>query len=592
MIGKPFLKFSPYFLILIILILLVVISNFIWLRQDVAHPEGNALQDLLPAVNFYLDIKALYINLPNLSNIFETLPLIRTAIADIMRSSFFIYPPLVPISYSLFYILFGANSGLELIVNSIYLGLALYAIYGITKKILDERAGLVAAFIFSSFPGVISISREAYSEFIMMCLMTLTLYLLLKTDFFRHRIYSFFFGVSLALAALTKWEFPPTLIGPFSLVLWQSNILIKESVDKQALRRTILKNLLLAIITGTLIASIWYIPNIKDIIWRLFFREDENIFINNPTTWNPHLFSISTLTYYPLSIINTFISFFYFVLAIIIGVVFIYKAIKKRELISINSKPFYMVFLILWILIPYLFFTFIKINSPSHIIVVLPALAIIISIGIFGLMKRKIRIILISFVILYGLSSHLRSFLLIKEIEPLHNFKIYLRDDEKFVFTTGPGDYMRDSWETRCFYPPDTRDWQRKRILSFIKNDSLNSKNKPHILVLSNHRIMCSFHFQYDNLLGNCQVYVSPRGNDSSDYPSDPFKFDYIIFIDNNEKEWSKITFKKLVEHTPNLKQNVSEVDNFVNIFFQKYKVIKEYSLPENLTAKIYKLID
>lgn len=594
-------KFNKYIVFLNILILFVLITNFIWLKKDTLPPEGNALQDLLPGINFYSDIANLNnIAYPAILNIFKTPLLIKVSLfkaLDYIRSIFFIYPPLVPVSYSLFYILFGPSSEIELMANSLYLALALYSIYGIAKKIFNEKVGLLTTFIFSSFPGIISISREIYAEFFMMCLVALTLYLLLKTDFFRNRKYSLLLGISLGLTALAKWEFLPAIIGPFILVLWKSNVIAKKTQHYLAQKKALFTNFFLAIIIGILISSFWYLPSIGDVIWRLFLRPDENIFINNRTTWNTRLFSLSTVTYYPLTVINVHIRFFYFLLLTLIGTAFTYKVIKNNHrLFLIKEKLFYIIFLISWIVIPYICFTFIKIHAPSHIMVILPALSIIISAGISSFIKKLTRIVLTSLIILYGLTSYLHSFVFIKELEPFHNLRIYLRGDGKLTLITHPGRYMRDSWEPTRFYPPDNRNWKIREILSFIKIDNSNIKNKALVLVLSPHHNIQSFQFQYYNLLENYQLFIEPRGNDRSEFPPVQSKIDYIIIFGVKRTILNEVTLKLegLVSYTPNIQLECYNMNEILVSFSKKYKLIKEYLLPDSSIAEIYKftLID
>ncbi|PIQ84905.1 MAG: hypothetical protein COV73_06420, partial [Candidatus Omnitrophica bacterium CG11_big_fil_rev_8_21_14_0_20_43_6] len=141
---------------------------------------------------------------------------------------FNIYPPLVPASFALFYFLFGLHTGMELLVNTIYLVCAMLAIYGIGRKISNEKVGVLAVFIFSSFPGVISYSRFIFAEFNLMCLIAISLFFLLKTEFFTSRRYSIIFGIFLGLTALTKWEFPLTMLAPCCLYLIYSQFTIKE----------------------------------------------------------------------------------------------------------------------------------------------------------------------------------------------------------------------------------------------------------------------------------------------------------------------------------------------------------------------------
>lgn len=591
---RCFKKCNIYIILLNILVFSVIIINFIWLKKNKYPPVGNALQDLFPGINFYLDISNTKITYWDILNYFKYPALLKSLLPPLLsypRDAFFVYPPLVPVSYALFYMIFGPGSGIELMANSIYLALALFAVYGIGKQIFDQKTGLLAAFIFSSFPGLISISREVYAEFIVMCLVALTLFLLLKTDFFRNRKYSLLLGFSLGLTALAKWEFVPAVLGPFILVLWKSNKTAKETTKERIAIRRFFINFCLAIALGIFVSSFWYFQSLQDIFWRLFFNPYENIFMNSDTTFDSRLFSVSTLTYYPLCVINIFIRFFYFFLLAFISAIPFYKIIRSRNrLLLLKKKLFYMVFLVSWIVIPYLCFTFIKINAPSHIMMILPAISIIISVGVFSFLKGIIRVSLVCLVILYGLSCHLHSFLLIKKIEPLHNLSILLKNDGRFSLSTKPGNYMRDFWEDRRFYPPHSLDlsMRMKKILSLIKKDSRNLKNKAVVLVLSPFDFVSSFQFQYYNLLGGYQLFIEPRGNDRSEFPPGPLKIDYCIII-SEKAAFNKAAIKELIISTPNILDKSLKSDDFSANFNKDYGLVQTELLSDNLLARVYK---
>lgn len=588
-----------YSILLIILITVVAATNFIWLKMDTLPPVGNGLQDLFPGIYFYLDLQHNDITFKDLFTIFKSPSLanhLLDAAAGYIKNLFVAYPPLVPISYASFYLLFGPDSGMELMANSIYLAVALLAIYGIGKYFFNRKTGLLAAFIFASFPGIISISREVYSEFTMMCLLTATLYFLLKTNFFRSRRYSVALGVVLSLTALAKWEFLPAAIGPFLLTLWSSKELAaKETWDKRE-KRGRWVNFSLAVIIAAAIASLWYYPCFGNIIKRLFFNPLENILSNNPTTFNLRPFSILTLTYYPLAVINTHIRFFYSLILLLLSVTFIYKFIKKK--ISLDpSQSFCLLFFASWIIIPYLCFTFVKIHAPSHIMLILPALAIIISAGIFIFHKRYIRIIFASSIILYGLGSYMHSFFPLKELNPVYDLKIFLNNEKKVSLTTREGYYMRDDWEKWGFRPPDCRDWKMKDVLSYIKADNLKANYKPVVLVVSlaMHEGGCihfqSFQYGYYNLLGNYQLCILPIGNERIKLPEDRSKFDYVLINTKGESSISEDDLRNLIKHTPNINPDF-EIDSFAANFSKKYRLAKEWALPDNYVSKIYRLIN
>lgn len=586
-----------YKLLLALLIFLVFLNNFIWLKNNKLPPIGNGLQDLFPGINFYLDAihnKIIFRNLLNdaiepLKSLFRLQIFPPSLNNNYIRFSFFIYPPLVPLSYSFFYFLFGPNTGLELMVNMLYLAAAMVSIYGIGKKIFNEKAGFLATFVFSSFPGIISSSRAVHSEFNLMCMITLTLFFLLKTDFFSSRKYSIILGISLGLTALTKWEFPVTIVGPFLWCLSQSHLFFINKKKAPISGSYIRINFFLSILIGILISFSWYSLSTQDIIWRLFSSPNNIVTVERLALPLKSLL-IQKFSFYPLSIINTFISFFYFLLLILAGIIFIYRIIKNRNQLSeIKTKLFYALFLVLWIAITYFFLSLLKLHVYIHIIPVLPAIAILISLGIFSLKNIIVRSIFISLIILYGLGSYLHSFVDLGKFGLLYKLKIYLSSNSKFSLTTTTHNIPRDAWERYLFYAPHSRDWKINEILSFIKKDGLNTKPHPVIFIVGHNDKFSCFSFQYYNLLKNYELFIEPRGNDRSPAPPDQSKFDYVVVNPQVDDVMDEKVLSETIKPTLNIEEKHKIVE-FKNTFFNKYKLIKEYILPDNTKAKVYKL--
>lgn len=585
------LRRNKYFIFLFIIIILFAINNFIWLKNNKLPPIGNALQDLFPGINFYLDTINNNITFKKLvGDLFRAfLPSEVSApfYKNYFRFQFYIYPPLVPLSFSLFYFLFGTNTGLELMVNLIYFAIAMASIYGIGKRIFNENFGFLAAFIFSSFPGIISLSRAVYAEFNLMCMIATTLFFLLKTDFFKSRKYSVIFGISLGLTALTKWEFLITMSGPFLWYLSQSHLFAigkrKIAVSNSYIRI----NFLLPILLSISMSFFWYSVSLQDIFWRLFLGPGK--IQSEKLSSLPFGVLLQKFSYFPLAIINSFISFFYFLLLILAGVSFIYRIIKNRHRLSeIKSKLFYVLFLVLWIIIPCLLLP-LTLHVSSHIMPILPAIAIVISLGIFSLKNIIVRSIFISLTILFGLGSYLHSFVDFGKFDLLYKLKLYLGPDLNFSLTTKTDNTPRDAWQERLFSLPDTRDWKMKEILSFIKEDSCNIKSHPTIFILSTREKYNCFGFQYYNLLGDYQLFIEPRGNDRSSPPPDPSKFDYVVVNPLFNNRMDETVLSETIKLTPNI-EKVHKIDELKKTFFNKYKLIKEYVLPNNTKAKIYKL--
>ncbi|MDD5154970.1 MAG: glycosyltransferase family 39 protein [Candidatus Omnitrophica bacterium] len=518
----------------------------------------------------------------------EYLPLARAFLASFNRfvhDTFYIYPPLVPVSYAFFYLLFGPHSGLETMVNMLYLAIALASIYGIGKKMLNEKAGLLAAFIFSSFPGVISLSREVYSEFNLMCIIAASFYFLLNTDFFRSIKYSVLFGIFLGLAALTKWEFPVTMAGPFFLYLSGTRLFV-IGTKKMSINKRIFANLVIAISLGILISFFWYSVSWQDIIGRLFTIRGE-IASGQSSALLLRAPLLQRFSYPLLVIINAFISLFYSLLFIISGAILTYRIIKSiRRSSGIRERAFYALFLLLWISIPCLVLMATP-SSPSHIMPVLPAIAIVIGLGVLTCENRIARYIFVSSIILYGLGCHLHSFVDFGKLDVLYKLKLYLSPGSKFSLTLNTDNIPRDEWERKFFYAPDAEDWKIKKTLFLIKEDSRIIK--PTILILGTQQEFSCFSFQYYNLLMDYKFFIEPRGNDRSPPSPRPLKFDYVIINTPINEASAEQSLSQAVKLNMNILKEMNETDGFKRTLFDKYELIKEYPLPDDTKAMIYK---
>ena len=598
-------RINKYPVILIIIILLFALNNYIWIKNNKFPPIGNALQDLFPGINFYLDVIHHNVSFRHLLNnvfidpfasLFDLRHLF-SASTNYIRYHFYIYPPLVPLSYSLFYFIFGPNAdGSELMVNVFFLAVAMLSVYGIAKKMSSEKAGLLAAFIFSSFPGIIGYSREVFAEFAVMCLLTMMLLFLLKTDFFKHRKYSVLFGVSLGLTALAKWEFMMSLIGPFLWYLSQSTFFITDK-EKTPIRPSYIRtNFFLSIFIGTLISFFWYSVSFQDIIWRLFFSPGK--LLKGELVNLPNPFLIHKITFFPLNVVNVYLTFFYFLLLIIVVLNVTYRVIKnRRQVFEAKNQIFHLVFLLAWIVIPYLLLLLLNFYAPSHILPIIPAIAIIISLGVFSFKKIIARSFFISLIVVYGLGSYLHSFFIPvwrpdKLPDKLYKLKLYLSPDVKFSLTTQTDNLPRDCIGLSHFYPPDYRDWKFKEILYFIKKDSLSLGFRPVVLILNSSDTEGDFNcfsFQYYNLLGDYQLFIEPRSNDRSEFPKDRSNFSYVV-ITSHYDDITSSSLSKIIDISMNFDKETYKADQFKNDFFNKYKLIKEYFTQDYANAKIYKI--
>jgi len=142
-----------------------------------------------------------------------------------------------------------------LFVNAAFLLALLLSVYGIGSLIHSRQAGFLAALVVSAFPFIFSHSRVAMLDFPLTSLITLSFFLLLKTDRFASFLYSVLTGVAFGLAQITKETAVIFILPP---LIYYS---VKSCVT-QAGRKKNLFNLLAALALFALIGATPYLRNL------------------------------------------------------------------------------------------------------------------------------------------------------------------------------------------------------------------------------------------------------------------------------------------------------------------------------------------
>ena len=201
------------------------------------------------------------------------------------------YPPGFHLSALPFYGLFGQTYDAGCLVNILYIGILIFSVYGIGKILFNRETGLCSALIISFIPVLISLRRDFLIDFALVSVISLAIYLLLKTDNFHNLKYSLLFGAVLGFAVLVKWTAVFFIFVPLCWLLWQC---IKEpkhcafcgrllNPTKKVIRNGFLvfcserhkqkflkegrfiltntHNFIFAILIFVAVAGFWYIPN-------------------------------------------------------------------------------------------------------------------------------------------------------------------------------------------------------------------------------------------------------------------------------------------------------------------------------------------
>jgi 4-amino-4-deoxy-L-arabinose transferase-like glycosyltransferase len=228
------------------LILFHLVNNLIWRQSNVIVFGFDRMFHQVSSLAYY-DILRDGINL-------------HTLFAALTLSDY--YPPLVHLTATVFYGLFGVSMDVAAMSNSLCLALFLLAVYDLGRQLAGPWVGLLSAFVISTFPIVFSMSRYFYIDFALMAMVAVNICLLLRSDRFRHRGYSLLYGLSLGLGLLVKWTFAPFVAAPLLLVIIRSRAL-GPALRALWPRSWQGRRLLIAALIGLGLTALWFLPNVQ-----------------------------------------------------------------------------------------------------------------------------------------------------------------------------------------------------------------------------------------------------------------------------------------------------------------------------------------
>lgn len=519
-------------------------TNYLWLKMDQYPVEGHELMGLTPIAQIYrglMDKQYPY------SQLYD----------KILNSSgiFFGYPPLSFLVVLLFYLIFGPQGQMVVMVNSIYIVLAIVCVYLIGKHIFNKPTGLLAAFILSSFPGFIGFSRQYWIEFGLIGYVCLDLYLLLKTNFFENRKYSILLGIALALSFLHKYEFILFIIGPLLLLIYKSGVLKDISRLKWSNKLT---NFILTLVLALGITSFLWVRYSKDILGRMF-----SVTFHNENAASQMIFPAFYL--YSIAGLIGLIFLTLFFLSIIFLII---RAILKED------KRFHIAYLILGVIVSYTIFTLFLTKNTSHILAVLPFIAILISAALYFIKNRVVTIILTGVIFIYCLNLHLHYFYSPYPIEIINTLNR----------STLTAQSHCEDYGICSFWPPrkERLEYAIKEISEYIKANSRREKN-TNALVVFERRNFNNCIFKYYSLIGDYKIEFFYCCNPVSDI-SQP---DFIIIEALEGESIAEILSR---EYDP---VHDKERGNFKKIFkngIGDFELIKIFKIPNgDKTALIYK---
>ena len=140
------------------------------------------------------------------------------------------YPPFYHLSLIPLAWIFGFSLDIGVIGNSFYMVIMALSVYGIGKILYTRNAGLIAAFLVSCYPLIVSMSREYIISVMLTAMTTLAYYLFLKSENFENKKYSLLFSFVFAAGLMVKWTFFIYILPAVLAGLWGEKIDLRDRV--------------------------------------------------------------------------------------------------------------------------------------------------------------------------------------------------------------------------------------------------------------------------------------------------------------------------------------------------------------------------
>jgi 4-amino-4-deoxy-L-arabinose transferase-like glycosyltransferase len=286
------------------------------------------------------------------------------------------HAPLITLLPVPIYFVFGTGStGLVITFFALILVFNLI-FFRFISEITDKPTALLAVVITSTMPLAVGLSRYFAVEYGLMILVTLWVYLQIKSNHFREARYNIWLGVVLGLGMLMKITFPVYVIGA---ILWGLRSAIAETkLDKRKLVN-VFRNGMIVLVVGIGLMGTWYIPNIKPVL-SFAFNAGFGGPAQNYSMGNP--FDIRVLWSYWVGVINIGISAYYFfvfgLLSLVQGI--LYVSSKEQSASGLVDSPKIPIGIMLaWFLVPFIIFSFGVNKETRYLLPALPPIGFIVA---------------------------------------------------------------------------------------------------------------------------------------------------------------------------------------------------------------------
>ncbi len=382
-------KYRYYILLFALIISYHFINNFLWLENSISIQGVDTSNHLLFQLRFQRLFDRIFSE-PNTSLIFKIKELVKLFKLPMDQVSAY-WPNFVFFSSTIFSAFFGNTLFIIKLSMLPYLLILLFSTYLIGEIISNKRTGLLAMFLVSVYPLIFESSRQFGLDFPLTALVTISVLLLLKSDYFKSTYFTILLGISTGAGLLIKGQFIIFIIWPLIAIL--GSYLFKN--NKLRLSGRVILNVIIFIVISVCVASLWWQDKIEAVVRQFVthttssakFLESGNS-LQDFRGVNFYLFHLKALVFGSTGV--TFALLFFCSLPGFIKTKFKYKLM-----------------ILSWVLIPFLLFSIVFVVKHDRFLMpILPAVAIISAWGVEHMRASKTKSRLIIFLVILGLIQY------------------------------------------------------------------------------------------------------------------------------------------------------------------------------------------
>lgn len=561
--NKPDLSFKFTFWLIV---LFHAINNCIWLRDTTSINGTDVPNHLLFQLKFHHALNNLLSN-PHLFILIKLKKILELMNMPMSSSDCIYWSNFVYLSSTVFSLFFGNFLFVVKITMLIYFVILLFSVYFIAKTILDRQTGIIAMFIVSIYPLIFESSRQYSLDFPLTAVVTLSVLLLLKTIYFTNTFFSVLLGISSGIGMLIKGQFILFFIWPLIVFLSRSFLIKSEKKDF----KIIIFNVIIFFAIAAAIASIWWFNKLGSLGAGFIEHISSNKFLESGTV--NKIYSLDFYLYHLRALISSSIGY-------IFSGIFI---ISLFHLIKYRFK--YRVLIMTWILIPFATFSLLfVIKHDRFLMPILPAIAIVLALGIRQLKSKILKRSVLILIIFAGLIQYF----------VLSYFYGWYEDNAK-IMNIPPIFHSRTCYAAKPYYDSEKLTLTREATDTITKDYGKRGKCKIGTIAFSGR--ICPNEILYWLYYWNNDFEVMDWLENYASFSKELPGLRYIIFISYIDDGfiWPKgDNFLKLVSRYTDLRRFESYPDwheNFKNLsaYESKFHLLKKIDFSNKIRWYIYK---